>query len=278
MKHYITTLSALLFLSMHTSVASAQRQQVQGTVLHNGKPLESAKVTEIDANHRILNQTYTDGDGRFAMQVTGDKTSLRVTATGMHKFTQKIGHTLKWVVNMKKDNTPAAPNKVKSRYDTNKLLVGKMNNRAIPQIIWVEQLTDTTFTLVVPVRMPSTVEEYPAGRKLTVTDFNGHAVAIGKCIEQALPEEGLPKSWDPFVQVTTNNSTDNDSPFTTNDRDYFAYPRFSFTKNEMEYMIDHSSELACFAVDTSRGDNFWMYYPALTFARELQKILNRMQK
>lgn len=43
-------------------------------------------------------------------------------------------------------------------------------------------------------------------------------------------------------------------------------------------MIDHASELACFAVDTSRGDNFWMYYPSTTFGKELQKILNKMLK
>ncbi|MCM1372927.1 MAG: carboxypeptidase-like regulatory domain-containing protein [Bacteroides sp.] len=275
MKHFI---SALLIGTLYISAVSAQETYIQGSVSHNGRPLEQAKIMEMDVNHRILNQTYSDSNGHFVLKVTGGKTSLRVTAPGMRKFTQKINHATTWQVNMKKDHTPEESDKAKARYETTKLLVGRMNDRAIPQISWVEQLTDTTYTLVVPVRMPTMVEEYPIGRKLTVTDFNGHAVAIGKCIEEAVPEEGLPKSWDPFIRVSTNNSADNASPFTTDDRDYFAYPRFSFTKAEMEYMIDHSTELACFAVDTSRGDNFWIYYPATSFARELQKILNRMQK
>lgn len=271
-------ITALLILALHTATVAAQEMQLQGTVSHDGTPVAKAAVMEIDINHRILNHTYTDAKGRFALKTTGGKTSLRVTASGMHKFTQKIGHTTNWQVNMKKDNTPDVPNRVKARYETTKLLVGKSNARAIPQITWVEQLTDTTYTLVLPVRMPTMVEEYPTGRKMTVTDFNGHVVALGECIEQAVPEEGLPKSWDPFVRVSTSNSTDSESPFTTDDRDYFAYPRFALTKTEMEYMIDHSSDLACFAVDTSRGDNCWLYYPATTFAKELQKILNRMLK
>lgn len=275
MKHFIST---LLILAFHTSTVSAQEIHLQGSISHNGKPLVQATIMEMDDNHRILNQTYSDSNGQFILKVTGGKTSLRVTAPGMRKFTKKIGHATTWQVNMNRDSTPEMSGKAKNRHETTKLLVGKMNDRPIPQISWVEQLTDTTYTLVVPVRMPTMVEEYPIGRKLTVTDFNGHAVAIGKCIEQAIAEEGVPKSWDPFIRVSTNNSTGNNSPFTTDDRDYFAYPRFSFTKAEMEYMIDHGTELACFAVDTSRGDNFWIYYPAVTFARELQKILNRMQK
>ncbi len=275
MKHNIV---ALLLLFGAVSTISAQKLQVQGYVLHDGTPVAHAKITEINADHRILNQTYSNEDGRFALNITGDRTSLRVTAPGMRKFTQKIGRNTIWEINLKEEKTPQAPNKVVSRQESKKLFVGHLNNRPIPQLSWVEQLTDTTFTLVVPVRMPTMVEEYPIGRKLTVTDFNGHVVAIGTCIEQAVPEEGLPQSWDPYVRTSSNNSADNISPFTTNDRDYFSYPRFVFTKTELEYMIDHSTELACFAVDTSRGDNYWIYYPATTFARELQKILNRMLK
>lgn len=275
MRRKIITLLACIICA---ATASAQHMQLQGTVMHDGAPLAGATVMEIDNNHRILNQTYTDNDGHFSMKTTGGKTSLRVTAAGMYRFTQKIGNNTNWTVKLKKDEHADAPNKAKARYETQKLLVGRLNNRPVPQLTWVEQLTDTTFTLVLPVRMPTMVEEYPSGRKLTVTDFNGHVVALGECIEQATPEEGTPKSWDPFLQPANNNSVENESPFTTNDRDYFAYPRFSVTKTELEYLIDHSAELACFAVDTARGDNYWLYYPSTTFARELQKILNRMLK
>ncbi len=256
----------------------AQDRQLLGTVTHDGTPLVGATVMEMDANHRILSQTYTDTDGRFVLKAIGKKTSLRVTARGMRKFTRKIGNDTQWEVELKKDATPDDGIKARTSHETTKLLAGRMGGRVIPQITWVEQLTDSTFTLVVPVRMPSMVEEYPAGRKMTVTNFNGHVVAAGECIEPALPEEGLPQSWDPHVHMTSGNSSDNSSSLTTDDRDYFAYPRFRFTKTQLEYLIDHSADLACFAVDTSRGDNYWMYFPSTTFSRQLQKIMNRMLK
>lgn len=117
---------------------------MQGRVSHEGTPVAEATVMEMDANHRILNHTRTDGQGRFVMKVTGGKTSLRVTARGMRRFTQKIGRNTRWEVEMKEDNTPQVPNKVRSRHETMKLFVGHMQNRAIAQISWVEHLTDTT--------------------------------------------------------------------------------------------------------------------------------------
>ncbi len=274
--HYL--LPIIFFLLSFGTASWAQEVHLQGIVLHEGHPLPGASVMEIDADHRILAHTYSDDEGRFALKTKGTKTSLRVTAHGMRRFTRKIGGNTQWQVELKTDNTPEDGVTARMRLESMKLLVGRMGNRAIPQITWVEQLTDTTFTLVVPVRMPTMVEEYPVGRKLTVTNFNGHVVALGECIEQATPEEGLPQSWDPYVYFSSGNSADNTSAFTTDDRDYFAYPRFRFTKEQLEYLIDHSSELACFAVDTSRGDNYWMFYPSTSFSRQLQKMLNKMLK
>lgn len=271
-------LTTLLTFALYIGAALAQISQVQGTVMHDRKPLAQANVMEMDSNHRILNQTYTDTNGHFIMNVTGNKTSLRVTAPGMHRFTQKIGHTSNWIVEMKKENVPDVPNKAKNSYETTKLLVGWHNGHIIPQICWVEQLDEFLFTIVIPVHMSSMVDEYPIGRKMTVTDINGHVVATGECIEQALPKEGIPQSWDPFIRLSGAEMNEDGSTFTSNDRVCFAYPRFSFSKTEMEYMIDHYNELVCFAVDTSRGNNFWKYYPSTKFARELQKILNLMQK
>ncbi len=270
--------SALLFLLVQISALWAQELRLHGTVSHDGAPVAGAKVVEMDANHRIFNQTYTDAEGRFTMPATNGKTSLRITAPGMRRFTQKIGTTTQWQVELKADDTPIDGTTAQKKSETKKLLVGHLNGRPIPQLTWVEQLTDTTFTLVIPVRMPSAVEEYPAGRRLNVTDNLGRVVAIGICIESAMPEEGTPESWDPFIRPNNNNSANNQSGFTSNDSDYFSYPRFRFTKAELEYLIDNSQDLACFAVDTARGDNYWMYYPARTFSRSLQKILNKMLK
>ena len=44
--------------------------------------MKNAKIVELDENLRILNQTHTDDLGYFTLKVTGEHTSLRVTADG----------------------------------------------------------------------------------------------------------------------------------------------------------------------------------------------------
>ena len=273
----IQRITLFLILSLSGMMAYAQVQKIQGRVMHEGEPLVKANVVELDANHRVINQTQTDNAGYFSMNVSGGKTSVRVTYDGMRRFTHKIGTQTTWEIELDKDNETDGKT-AKSRHETTKLLVGHVQGRAIPQLTWVEHLTDTSFCLVVPVRVFKGVEEYPSGRKITVQDYNGRIVATGRCIETATAEEGAPESWDPFVRTSTNNSAGNNSQFTTDDRDYFCYPRFMFSKTELEYLIDHSKEIACFAIDTSRGDNYWLYYTGKNFGKELQKILNRMLK
>lgn len=267
-----------LALMLSCIQAIAQKNQVYGKVMFNGEPLENANVMEVDANHRMLNQTQTDASGFFTLFVTGDKTSIRVTCNGMKKFTQKIGTQKSWNIELKEDTDTLSNRKVKSKHETKKLLVGHLQGRVVPQLTWVEQLTDSTFCLIIPIRVFSGVEEYPKGRRLVVQDYNSHAVAIGTNIEAAMPEEGAPESWDPFVRTSSNNSADNNSQFTSNDNDFFCYPRFLFSRRDLEYIIDNSNSIACFAVDTSRGDNYWIYYMSKSFPKEMQKILNKMLK
>ena len=272
----IIILTLALILSCIQAIA--QKNQVYGKVMFNGEPLENPNVMQVDANHRMLNQTQTDASGFFTLFVTGDKTSIRVTCNGMKKFTQKIGTQKSWKIELKEDTDTLSNRKVKSKHETKKLLVGHLQGRVVPQLTWVEQLTDSTFCLIIPIRVFSGVEEYPKGRRLVVQDYNSHAVAIGTNIEAAMPEEGAPESWDPFVRTSSNNSADNNSQFTSNDNDFFCYPRFLFSRRDLEYIIDNSNSIACFAVDTSRGDNYWIYYMSKSFPKEMQKILNKMLK
>lgn len=275
MKHRFITTAIFVLIGI---CSYAQSLMIQGRVMHEGEPLAKANVMEVDANQRIKNQTLTDDAGFFTMNVTGEKTSIRVTYNGMRRYTHKIGTKKTWEINLQKESDKESQKKVKSRHESRKLLVGHLQGRVIPQIVWMEHLTDTTFCMIIPVRVYNSVEEYPIGRKVTIQDNKSRIVATGKNIEAVVPEEGLPDSWDPFVRTTSNNSANNNSQFTTDDRDYFCYPRFLFTRSELEYMIDNSDELVCFAVDTARGDNYWMYYPGKNFAKEMQKILKRMLK
>lgn len=266
-----------VILALSGIMTYAQGLKIQGRVTHEGSPLPNANVVEIDANHRIINQTLADASGYFTLNVTGGKTSIRVTHHGMRKYTHKIGTRTMWEISLDKEKD-MDPGKVRSRHETTKLLVGHLQGRTIPQLTWVEHLTDSTFCIIVPVRTVNGVEEYPQGRKMVVQDYNGHIIATGLCIEPAMPEEGLPQSYDPYVRTSSNNSANNNSQFTTDDRDYFCYPRFLFKRTDLENVIDHSTEVACFAVDTTRGDNYWIYYKAKNLGKELQKILNKMLK
>ncbi|MDE5560971.1 MAG: carboxypeptidase-like regulatory domain-containing protein [Bacteroidaceae bacterium] len=256
----------------------AQVAQVYGRVTYGGQPVSMANVVEMDANHRILNHTKTDAAGLFNMKVTSGKTALRVTCNGMRRFTHKIGSQQEWNICLEKESAHEAQKQVKARHETSNLIAGHLKGRVVPQLTWVEQLNDTTFTIIVPVRVVNMVEEYPAGRNLAVQDYNGHIVALGVCIETATAKQGAPQSYDPYIRPTNNTSADNASSFTGDESDYFCYPRFRLSKTELEYLIDHSTELACFAVDTSRGDNYWMFYPTPGFAKEMQKIINKMLK
>lgn len=264
-----------VILALSGIMAYAQGLKIHGRVTHEGSPLPNANVVEIDANHRVINQTQTDAAGYFTLTVSGEKTSVRVTFNGMRKYTHKIGTRTTWKISLDKE-TNMHVGKVQSRYETTKLFVGHLQGRVIPQIAWLEQLTDTTFCIVIPVRASNGVEEYPKGRRMQVQNYNGHIMASGVSIEETIPEEGVPQSYDPYIRTSTNNSADNLSQFTTDDRDYYCYPRFLFTKSDLEYLIDHTTELACFAVDTAKGDNYWLYYKGKNFAKELQKILNKM--
>lgn len=259
-----------LLLFMLALLAHCQTNNIHGKVMHRGKPLPKANVKEIDINHRVINQTHTDNNGYFTLTVSGGKTSVRVTANGMKKFTHKIGNRTAWEISLEEEED-TGNDKVRSRHETTKLLAGHSQGRIIPQLTWVEHINDSTFCLVIPVRVSNGVEEYPQGRKVVVQDYNGRIIAIGTCLEQAIPEEGMPESYDPYVFSNINNQSDESN-------DYFCYPRFVFSKTDLEHLIDHSTELACFAVDTAKGDNYWMYYKSTNFAKELQKILNRMLK
>jgi hypothetical protein len=246
--------------------------------MYRDTPLANANVIEIDANHRYINQTYTDHSGYFTMEVSGGKTSIRVTHRGMYNFTRKIGKQKSWNISLEKKNDKDNNNNIISRYETNKLLVGISKEQTIPQLTWVEQLSDTTYCLVIPIRVTNSAESYPQDRRAIVHNYNSKIIAIGRCIEEALAEEGAPESWDPYVRTQNSINSNTMSSLTSYEEDYYCYPRFIFTKEELEYMIDHKDELSYFAVDTARGENYWMYYPHRDFAKELQKLLNRMLK
>ena len=97
-------------------------------------------------------------------------------------------------------------------------------------------------------------------------------------IETVTPEIGLPENETNFLSDKFNNPNNDEYSDSGNTNDYYVYPRFLLTKTDLEYLIDHSEEISVFCIDNAKGNNYWMYYTSRHFAKELQKILNRMLK
>ena len=258
--------------------AGAQSLRLHGRVIHEGQPVANAHVTEINSSYRVINQAVTDKSGYFTMPASGEKTYIRVTSHGMKRFTRKIGKQYSWEINMQKESDAYLEQKVKSSIESTKLLVGFAHGRELPQLVWVEHLTDTTFALVVPVKTNTLVEQYPTGRKIVVQNINSRIIATATNIENVSPEEGLPETYTPFLSDKFNNPYNDEFSSSGNTSDYYAYPRFLFTKNDLEYLIDHSKEISVFCIDNAEGDNYWRYYTSRHFAKELQKILKNLLK
>lgn len=265
---------------LFATLACSQADRIYGTVTNNRKPVPQAVVAELDDRHRIVNQTRTDNNGQFTLSVSGKNSLVKVTADGMKDFMQKIGSRRKWKIDLKSASMSAEEMVRKSSRKTTWLLTGYNNNVVVTQETWVEQISDEEFCLVIPTQVFSAVEEYPAGRRVVVKDFNGRVMAVGVCIadsyveEQETDDEGVSV----FDRVYSGSSASKDTSLDFEENLFFCYPRFMFKLSELEYLIEHDREIACFEVDTSRGDNFWIYYPHQKFAKELQKILNKLLK
>lgn len=258
---------------------SAQSVIVSGSVAGPEGPVEEAWVAEIDVNNRTLNSARTDHQGLFTLNIKGGRTSLRVTAPGMRRVTQRIGSKRSFRIVMEK----AAEVDLTDRFsragtETTKLLYGISQMHRIQQLTWLEQVNDTLFAISVPVRVSSGVEEYPAGRQMQILDGRGAIMATCSNMFTEIAQEGLPDSYEAHVQVKSNNGNLNSSLAADVNSDYFCYPRFQISKADIEYIIDHADDISRFAVDTSRGNNYWILYPDKQFGRELQKMVNKLMK
>lgn len=84
------------------STAAYAQVRVSGHVYNRTDgPVMMANVTERDANNRIVENTTTDINGNFSMMVKNVKNRLEVSYVGYEKFSQVIGATRVFRVEMK---------------------------------------------------------------------------------------------------------------------------------------------------------------------------------
>lgn len=255
MKNYIL---AIIALSLTLGVA-AQKQRVTGTVRDaQGNPIAGASVRELDHNRRVVKQTKSDANGLFSFPVQDTRHYIQFAADGYRRLTHKMmGYTL--------INATLDPRTVQLTYrrgklimHTDKLLCGHQGESEVPLTVSFEQLNDTLYAFIFPVEVESEVDEYPAGRTLTVLDSNGKQMVQLENVVDAYPSS--PRSDEGIVMTQTYAGVDNVPGESTVKRRYFVQPHFAVSSSQLRTLMAQHQSIARILVDTYRADNYWNYY------------------
>ena len=190
MKKIVFILIAVLI----PAITSAQSGTVSGKVINvQGKGVANASVRELDHNKRVINHTEADANGIFTFKVRDKQHSIQVIAPGYRKITHKmLGHSRVNVTLQERRKSPLAGNeKIILRSD--ELFCGKYQNENVKQWAWIEQVNDTLFTLILPIRTHTLIDEYPQGRTLTLLSTFDHQLMQWSNVVDAYPVAGTPE-------------------------------------------------------------------------------------
>lgn len=162
-----------------------------------------------------------------------------------------------------------------SRNETTKLICGHQGKQEISQVVWLEQLNDTLFTLKIPIQVKTMSTNYPEGRMLLVLNKDNKLVAGAYNIQDESPIAGDPNDEGHDLYSSTNSSSSIGyiPGNSVRETPYFVYPRFIFTREELHYLAVHYKEIYRIVVDTADADNYWLFYPLSTFGEELRGFL-----
>lgn len=249
---------AILALCMSLSV-TAQKQTVSGTVKDaQGNPIAGVSVRELDHNRRVVKQTKSDANGLFSFPVKDTRHYIQFSADGYRRLTHKMmGYTL---INATLDPRTVMPlnKKGKILMRTDKLVCGHQGEEEVPLTIWMEQFSDTLYAFIIPVEVESEVDEYPAGRTLTILDSSGKQMMQLENVVDAYPSS--PRSDEGIVMTQTYAGVDNIPGQSTVKRRYFVQPHFAISSSQLRRLMAQHQSIARILVDTYRADNFWNYY------------------
>ena len=109
-----------------------------------------------------------------------------------------------------------------------------------------------------PVEVESEVDEYPAGRTLTILDSSGKQMMQLENVVDAYPSS--PRSDEGIVMTQTYAGVDNIPGQSTVKRRYFVQPHFAISSSQLKRLMAQHQSIARILVDTYRADNFWNYY------------------
>lgn len=275
MKKIVFILIAVLI----PAITSAQSGTVSGKVINvQGKGVANASVRELDHNKRVINHTEADANGIFTFKVRDKQHSIQVIAPGYRKITHKmLGHSRVNVTLQERRKSPLAGNeKIILRSD--ELFCGKYQNENVKQWAWIEQVNDTLFTLILPIRTHTLIDEYPQGRTLTLLSTFDHQLMQWSNVVDAYPVAGTPEEIKSTVLTQSYTGTDNTPGISTNVKDCFAYPHFQFSLKDLTFLANNPSKLQRLVADTYKVDNYWNFYPTEKTDKLLKELLKKVKR
>ena len=242
-----------LFLLLATQVL-AQRQNVSGQINGPEGRIPNVSIREVDASHRVYNHTKADQNGyrTFTHKMLGQK-SFKVTMEP-RRVSPYIGNER---LVLKSD----------------RLFCGHYMMTEVKQMAWIEQMNDTLYTLILPIKMDLAIDEYPAGRTLLVLGDWDAQVMRWENVVDAYPTELAPHEVVDFHLAQSYSGSIYIPGGSKEEKTLYAYPHFQFTKANLEYLVAHPDALRRLAVDTYKADNYWNFYPTDQTAALLKQVL-----
>lgn len=255
----------------------AQKQNVSGQVSGPDGRIANVSVREVDASLRVYNHTTSDQNGLFSFQVRDARHSLQFFAPGYRTLTHKMlgNKSFKVTLERRRVSPYAETGKLLLRSDN--LFSGRYMGTVVKQMAWIEQLNDTLFTLILPIRMNRIIDEYPAGRTLLVLSDRDAQLMQWENVVDAYPLEVAPHEVSDVHLAQSYFGTRRLPGGTEDDTPLYAYPHFQFTKANLEYLIANPKSLRRLVVDTYKADNYWNFYSTEHTIELLQKVLKSIK-
>ncbi len=239
--------------------------------------IPNVSVREVDANHRVYNHTRADKNGLFSFTVRDAQHSLQFFAPGYRTFTHKMLGNKSFRVTLEPRRTSPFIGHEKLLLKSDRLFCGIYMGTEVRQMAWVEQMTDTLFTLILPIKMDMIIDEYPAGRQLLVLSGMSQQVMQWENVVDAYPIDVAPHDIHDHHLAQSYFGADRLLNGQEDNTPLYAYPHFQFTRANLEYLIEHPNILQRLAVDTYKADNYWNLYPTDQTVELLKKVLEKAQ-
>ena len=261
---------------------------VRGRVQGADGPIVGVVINEITRENRILNSTVTDGSGLYNLSVSSLNNALDVRAKGYTRHIERLlGRTdvdmeLTEYISLVDEELLAARHRY---YDSYKLFSGRNGQRRVPQLVRVEMLNDTLFTLTVPLWATNLSIPYFAGRTMMFADIMDRPIRMARNVMEVYALQGEPEDV-LENREKINYYIGNEFPLWSDHTEgmsgtaipSYHYPQFLLTFGDIQGLLLREKDLYRVLIETAGRDDYWNLYPEPKFGRELNKIVSKLRR